>query len=155
MSTIRHSARRQAGFSLATTLFLLLVLSAMGVFMLHVSNAQQIAGVLDLNRARAYWAAKAGIEYGLYQVLQASAACAGPMANLVFADGSLDAFTATVACGTEGPICDGGRNVTVYTVFSTACNHSVAGACPGDAAALDYAERQLRVVFSASGDVCP
>lgn len=138
----------QAGFTLVTALFLLLVLSAMGVFLLHVSNAQQIAGVLDLNRARAYWAAKAGIEYGLQRILQGGAACANPMANLAFADGSLDAFTATVACSAEGPFSDGGSSVTVYTLWSTACNHPAAGACPGDAVALDYAERQLRAVFS-------
>lgn len=145
---IRPKTAGQTGFSVLTALFLLLVMSALGVFMLHVSNAQQIAGVLDLNRARAYWAAKAGIEYGLYQLLQDGAACASPMANLAFADGSLDAFAASVACSAEGPFTDGGVGVTVYKLVSTACNHPVAGGCPGNAAALDYAERQLRVIFS-------
>ena len=69
--TLRNSLSYplQRGFSLVAAIFLLVILSALGVFMLSISTMQQTTSTQDLLGSQAYQAAKAGIEWGAYQVM--------------------------------------------------------------------------------------
>ena len=62
--------RRQAGVGLVTAIFLLVVLAGLGVAMVGLFNAQQTSSNLDLQGARAYQAARAGLEWGLFQQMR-------------------------------------------------------------------------------------
>src|SRR5437899_3676273 len=62
--------RRSAGVGLVTAIFLLVVLAGLGGAMVALSAAQQSSSALDVEGARAYQAARAGIEWGLYQNLR-------------------------------------------------------------------------------------
>jgi MSHA biogenesis protein MshP len=58
---------RQRGVSIVTALFLVVVLTALAVAVMTFSTVQQSTVTLDLLGSRAYEAARAGVEYGLYQ----------------------------------------------------------------------------------------
>jgi MSHA biogenesis protein MshP len=56
---------RPNGFAAIAAIFLVVVLAALGGFMVTFSNSQQITSVQDLQGSRAYWAARAGLEWGI------------------------------------------------------------------------------------------
>ena len=60
-----HRCSSMRGFSLVTAVFLLVVISALGAFAVTVSRSQQQSDVMDILGARAYQAAKTGIEWSI------------------------------------------------------------------------------------------
>jgi MSHA biogenesis protein MshP len=124
MHTPLHRAR-SAGVGLVTAIFLLVVLSGLGVAMVSLYTTQQAGADLDLAGARAYQAARAGIEFGLFQRRQVAGAagCPGDQAPTILGAAqfqrasTLQGFTVVVTCipgkGTGNP----SANIT-----SVACN---------------------------------
>ena len=112
-STIRGLQR---GVSLVTAIFLLVVLSALGAVMVTFFTAQQASSALDVMGARAYQAAKAGVDWGAYQVLQAGSCAAISPVTL---GGTLAPFNVVVTCSANA-YTEGGNTVTVYSITSTA-----------------------------------
>lgn len=114
------------GFSLVSAIFLLVILSALGVFMLSVSTMQQTTSTQDLQGSKAYQAAKAGIEWGAYQILTPeNTASATPyvcLASKVIPalGGALQGFTVTVGCTPVVAFIEGGNTVRAYQLTSTA-----------------------------------
>ncbi|MES2161579.1 MAG: agglutinin biogenesis protein MshP [Pseudomonadota bacterium] len=145
MTPPRQWPRRvAAGFSIVTALFLVVVLAALGVAMLSLTGAQQTSSALDLLGARAYEAARAGVEYGLYQQ-QINGSC---VASRSFPLGAtLSTFTVTVAC-TVNATPGMGASMNQTTVTATACNQPAAGVCPNAApTSPDYVQRTVTVQF--------
>src|SRR5690606_32400145 len=66
---IRQLPRRMRGFSLVTGIFLLVVLSALGAFMVIFTGLQQNTVQVDILGVRAYYAARAGLNWAMYQAL--------------------------------------------------------------------------------------
>lgn len=133
-------ARSQAGLSLVTAVFLLLVLAALGAYMVTVAGVQHTSAALDLQGARAYQAARAGIEWGAYQVLRPAAAPACPASPTTLAlAGTLAGFNVAVQCAAYGTT-EGGNNVNLYQITSTASFGVLGG--------VDYVERRLQATFS-------
>lgn len=62
MNTLR---RTQQGFAAIAAIFLVVVLAALGGFMVSISNTAQLDSVKDLQGSKAYWAARAGLSWGL------------------------------------------------------------------------------------------
>ena len=62
------AAQRMQGFAIVTAIFILVVLAALGAFIVSISTNQQIGTALDIQGVRAYQAAKSGVEWGIYQV---------------------------------------------------------------------------------------
>src|SRR2546422_6483251 len=60
---------RQTGFSIIAAIFLLVVLALLAAFIASVTGMQQSSGQLDVLGVRAYQSARAGMEWGAYQVL--------------------------------------------------------------------------------------
>lgn len=131
------------GFAIVAAVFILVVLSALGAFILNISNNQQIGSALDVQGVRAYQAARAGIEWGLYRQLQQSSCVAS--ASFVPAATTLNGFTVTVSCVATA---DASGGPTVYAITSTACTQPDVGACPNtnNSGSL-YVERRLSVTF--------
>lgn len=142
---MRSAAKRMRGFALVSAIFILVVLAALGAFIVNISTSQHIGSALDVQGVRAYHAARAGIEWGLYRQLQ-GASCAGATSFSPTAS-TLSSFTVTVTC-TATPDTSGGP--TIYTVQSTACSQpNVAEPkCPNitDPGPL-YIERRIDVAF--------
>jgi MSHA biogenesis protein MshP len=135
----------QHGFSIVTAIFLLVVLAGLGAAMVTFSTSQSQSSAMDIMGSRAYQAARAGIEWAAYQVINNSTCPAGPT-NLTSLGGTLAPFTVTVTCATTSPIV-GDSITSFYSVISVACNAPNAGACPGTAGNSSYIERQISSKF--------
>ena len=100
----------QRGFTLVQALFILVVLSLLGVAMMRLSGVQSATSTFSLQGARAYQAASSGLEWG------AARAAAGAACNGNF---SLDGFTVKVDCVSDN-FTEGGVTTTVYHIDSVA-----------------------------------
>jgi MSHA biogenesis protein MshP len=115
---------RQGGFSVVAAIFLIVVLGTLGAALVTVATMQHSSAALDLQGARAYQAARAGIEWGLHRVLDPDAAPATPLpacwgpAN-VTPSGTLSPFSITVEC-TETSTDELGKTIRVYQLKSLA-----------------------------------
>lgn len=146
---------RQAGFSIITAVFLVVVLALLGAFIVSVTGLQQSSQVLDVQGVRAYQAARAGVEWAAWQALDpnntlgaALPPCPASPTNLSGLAGSLSPFTVTVTCGASTST-EGNRDVRVYQITATACNQPP---CPNPAPATGYVERQLQATLSKCKD---
>jgi MSHA biogenesis protein MshP len=62
----------QKGFTLVQAVFILVVLSLLGVVMMRMIGVQSSTSVFALQGARAYQAARSGLEWGAYQAKNGS-----------------------------------------------------------------------------------
>jgi MSHA biogenesis protein MshP len=131
----------QRGFSLVSAIFLLVVIAALGTFAVTLSTTQQQSAALDVLGSRAYQAARAGIEWGAYQVVNGGIVCSvlpATSSNTVTLTGTtLQNFTVTVNCGSVATT-EAGTTVTMYQLTSLAKQ----GTSP------DYVERQMSVTIA-------
>jgi MSHA biogenesis protein MshP len=148
---------RQRGFLIIAGVFLVVVLAGLVVYLSSISTTSQAASAADMNSARAYQAARAGIEWGAYQILRNAGGAfdtscnSGTPTNLTLT-GTLAPFTASVTCTrdnlTEGAS-TGGTAVKSYRVVSNGCNEPASGACPNAATVSStYVERELRLTIA-------
>ena len=116
-----YSATRSgsAGFALVPALFLVVVLSALGVVAIRLGNGQQQAVTMGLVQARALAAARAGIEWGAYQSLTKVPSSCVSSATLSLTEASLNGFSVVVTC-TATQFANGAGTNYSYTLQSTA-----------------------------------
>jgi MSHA biogenesis protein MshP len=126
----------QRGFSIVTAIFLLVVMAALGTFMLTFSNVQHATTAQDSQGARAYQAARAGIEWGTYRVLINNNCAASTTLPLA---GTLGGFNVIVQCTALAPYTEGTNTVTIYQLTSTASTGTLGN--------INYAERQLQATI--------
>ncbi len=127
------------GFVLPAAIFLLVVLGGLAGWLMRLTTTTLAQEALELEGTRAYQAAQAGVEAGIYAA-RINGSCATQ--TLTFT-GQLARFTATVAC-TAYSADEGGQAVTLYRITSVACNQPSGGACPNAAPTLgEYAERHM------------
>jgi MSHA biogenesis protein MshP len=146
-SLLRHPGRlgrlrRSAGVGLVTAIFLLVVLAGLGVAMVTIFTSQQQSSNLDVQGARAYQAARAGIEWGLFQQLR-NGSCNDATSFRLPAGSALAGFAVTVQCTVVGA-----DPLKRWVIVATACNQPGAGdACyPSNPSnSPDYVERQVEV----------
>jgi MSHA biogenesis protein MshP len=141
------------GFAFIAALFLLVVLGAFVAFVVSISMNAQASGALAVQGVRAFEAARAGVEWATYQVLDPRTAINGAISTPppCFASpstpalpGNLSQFSLTVTC-TRYPASaalpnyyeEASLRVAVYDVTSTATQ--------GTPGAADYVERQIQV----------
>lgn len=144
MKTVR---KVQRGFSLVTAIFLLVVIAALGTFAVTLSTTQQQSAALDVVGARAYQAARAGIEWGAYQAISNPAAINCPVGGaasnpvaMPAAPSTLAVFTVDVSCLGYAPVSEASDTVTIYQMTSTATQGAVA--------TPNYVERQMTVTIA-------
>lgn len=135
--------RRCHGVGLVTAIFLLVVLAGLAVAMVALSTSQQASSTLDEQGARAYQAARAGIEWGLYQRLQKGWVCPAKQTIALPSDSSLAGFSVTVRCDKRGSDTD---PLQRFVLTAEACNLTDGGECPNSSTdSLDYVSRKLEV----------
>ena len=137
--------RYAAGFVLPSAIFLLVILAALAAYMVSLSRTSHISSALDIQGARAYQAARAGIEWAAWQVVDpqtqpptSATLCPASPTALVL-PGTLAAFTVNVTC-TRTPATDGADTVAIYQVTSTAS--------AGLAGSVDFVSRRIEASFS-------
>jgi len=161
-----HAALAQRGFSIVTAIFLIVVLAALGVFIVSVTGIQQSSLALDVQGVRAYQAARAGIEWGAYQVLDPNntlnpGSCSPVVlpgcpatnpTNIATLAGSLSPFTVTVSCAATSTT-EGNREVRVFEIVATACNQPTGGSCPNTGTPeAGYVDRRITATLSKCKD---
>lgn len=119
----------QHGFAAIAAIFLVVVLAALGGFMVTFSNTQQLTLAQDIQGSRAYWAARSGLAWRVASVKAASTACVASSTL-----GNLEGFSVTVTCRASG-YQEGGSTVTMYR-FDARASAGVPGS-PG------YVERSV------------
>ncbi len=132
-----HRPDAENGFAIVSAIFLLVVLAALGGFMLTFSNAQHMSATQDLQGARALQAARAGIDWGAYQILQGgNPGCTGaPVLG-----GTLAGFNLNVSCAAFGPYTEGTNTFSLYQITSTASM--------GTLGSTTYIERQMQATIA-------
>lgn len=142
-SDMGYRAPRASGFALVTAIFLLVILAGLGAAMVTISTSQHTTVAMDIQSARAYQAARAGIEWGAFQALQAPLPagfnCPGlPAAGshtMDFTGTPLDGFATTVTCSSTTHS-EGANTVTMFVLTSSA-THGAVGT-------NDYVARELQ-----------
>lgn len=157
-----QNKRRQGGVSIIAAIFLLLLFAAIAAFMVSMTSTANVTSAQDVQGARAYQAAQAGAEWGLFQLDPNGAAAALP-GCFAAATPAIPGFTVNVVCtvfpnAAPAPNCtapspiaefcyqEAGRQVRVYRIVATA---AVAGIPAGSPAAV---EREVRVTVERCRD---
>ena len=126
-----------------TAIFLILVIAVLGAYIASVATTQHTTATLDLQGAKAYQAAYAGIQFGAYQVIRNGGACA---TTSIVLTGVLSGFVVTVQCTTSGGYTEGSSSAkSIYRIVATGCSPST-GVCPGTPGGY-YVERQLEATI--------
>lgn len=118
---------RQSGLSIISALFMLLLMAALGAFILTFSVVQHVTQAQDIQGSRAYWAANAGIAWGAYRVVTDNACASATL--------TVEGFTVTVGCSSSA-YTEGSSTVNIYSITSTASE--------GTFGSAGYVERQLQ-----------
>lgn len=121
---------KQKGFGLVAAMFVIIIIAAVIATMARLAVTQNATNSLAIQQARAYQAARAGLEYGIAQVL-AGNGCSGFV---------LQGFSITVGCALDAgsPVAvpeESSTPVRFYTITASA-EYGVAGSA-------DYAYRRL------------
>jgi MSHA biogenesis protein MshP len=131
-----------------SAIFLIVVLALLGAAMAKFSVMQHTSSTLDFEGVRAYQAARAGIEWGLYRILDPDAApsatlpaCWSGNATITLAE-DLAPFATTVSCSAFSTTEDT-NNITTYRITATASQ--------GTAGTQHYIERQVQTTVSRCG----
>lgn len=135
--------RRSRGFALVLALFLIVSLAAIGAYLVTVANVQVESTTKDELGARAYQAARAGLEWGAYRVLRDTTCAPGPVV-ITFPTAELAGFQAEVTCQDFGPETEGGGTVNTFRIVSTGCNLNPCSGPPGPT----YVNRQLQLTVT-------
>lgn len=138
MSAMCH----ESGLSVITAVFLLLILSALGLFIVNLSTVQSSTSAFDLQGSRAYHAARTGLEFGAFQAI-VSGSCPATI-SLVLGGALVDFTGVTVLCASTVHT-EGASAKTFYRITAIACNQPTGGACPNPAPRANYVERELQL----------
>lgn len=107
----------QRGVSLLSAIFMLLLFGALAAYMASFTGAAHVTSAQDVQGSRAYFAAEAGLEWGLYRVMKDGASCAGVAGDL---PAPLGDFTVTVSCTETGSFDEGEASFKIYRLTSRA-----------------------------------
>ena len=147
---------KQSAFALPTAIFLIVMLAILSAIIVTVSGLQQTSSARDVIGARALQAARAGIEWGAYKVLQQAAALGAgacpvsPTAIAMPAGTDLTGLTVNVTCTLAtsdegGRTAAGGNPLEFYVLTATACNEPP---CPNTTnPGPAYVERELQATI--------
>lgn len=131
---------RQRGVSLVAGIFLLLLMASLAAVMVNLVSTAHVNTAADIGGARAYQAARAGAEWGMYQLdpnAQSAAlpACAG-------GSPTIPGHTVTVTCS-KSDYTEAGRQIRIYRIISVAS--TIGAKAPG-------IERQVEVTVEKCRD---
>lgn len=136
---------RQRGFGVIAAIVIVVILASLGAFMSTLSTTQHVGSALDVQGARALFAAQSGVEWGLYHTLKGTAPCPATVSatGQTTDIGAIGDSTVSVTCYTRADSTSEPGMTAVYQIVATACNAPTGGRCPGDASGANYVERRV------------
>ncbi|MEY4719269.1 MAG: hypothetical protein RL563_1887 [Pseudomonadota bacterium] len=129
--------KHQAGFSLIMAIFILLVLGLLGGYMVSLQGVQTESALDALQGARAYQAARAGIEWSLAR-LSNGGSCSNISAQTAMTFSGLEGFSVRLACSASSHS-EATQNLNFYKINALSQSGSYGGA--------DYWARELEITF--------
>jgi MSHA biogenesis protein MshP len=143
------ACRRQAGFSAVMAVIMVVLFAMLGTFIATMTGVQSISTTVSAGASQAWYAAQSGMEWAVYQVVnagahpEASLSCdnaANPVFSVSTSGGG--SFQVTVECDfAPSPYTEGGTTVNVYRLRATASR-----GVPGE---LTYVSRSIRASVTA------
>lgn len=130
---LRLRRAKQTGFALVAAMFVLIIIAMVVLAMMRLAGNQHGSNSLAIQQARAYQAARAGLDVGIART--AAGTCAGS-ASLSMAGSDLSEFNVTLTCNRLAYVNANGTAAVIYTLTAQAQNGS-----PGSRP--DYAFRSL------------
>lgn len=142
--------KHQQGFAYIAAIMIVVVLAMLGVAAVRMATTQETGATQDELSARAWQAARAGNDWGLYQALKLGSC---PVASTSLDFRANNGFIVTVSCTAttryEGETVAGAPNAkTIYEIDAIACNSNTTVSCPGSAQQMPnpgYVERRRTV----------
>ena len=123
--------RRQKGFSLVSAIFIVVVLAALGSYMVTIGGSNRATTTAALQGARAYQAARSGIDWAVYTITAVAQATARTNcdtiidpANFSLSAPGLNGFAVTMDCSWTNHSQQGSNNITVYRLTAVATSGS-------------------------------
>lgn len=110
--------KAQHGFAIVAAIFLLVILAALGAFMVTFSNSQHITSAQDIQGSRAYWSARAGIEWAI-----ASTTTTCPTSPKTL---TINTFTVIVTCS-QKIYTEADSAINIFNLTSVASTGTVGG----------------------------
>ncbi|MCR4303399.1 MAG: hypothetical protein NUV63_04105 [Gallionella sp.] len=142
MCLVSVPRRHERGFALVAAIFIVVVLAMLGIMMVTIGGMERATASAAVQGTRAFYAARSGIEWGIFQAMPPTSSCAASSSFTLTVPG-LDSFNVTVQCALTPPGIqhrERGDTYNVYVVTSTATSGNF-----GDA---DYVSRTLQVTVT-------
>lgn len=131
MSITPHNIKKQSGVSIVTAIFLVVILSLMGIGMVSLLTTSQQSISQEITSAKAYMAARSCLQWGMYQTVYT--ANTGAHDNTFNGNGLFNTSCTTTLSSINN---DG---LTFYNISALAEF--------GDTNTPEYSQRELRLQF--------
>jgi MSHA biogenesis protein MshP len=143
------SVRRVRGFATSVIVAVFAMLAVLGTSLVVISTTQHGGAAIDLEGARAYYAARGGAEWALNRLLLGGTACGTVDGTTFDYAGNLTGFRVVLTCkASVAPHAEAAGNVTMYLVTATACNDTT---CPSATPTSPaYVSRQVSVTVGSN-----
>jgi MSHA biogenesis protein MshP len=105
---------KQAGFSIVMAIFILVVLSLLGSYMVKLSGVQHATAVFSIQGARAYQAARASVGWAVARII-AGGACSDVIAASPLSFADINGFSVSLSCSSQS-YSEGVDNLIIYKV---------------------------------------
>lgn len=135
IKTLKHLD--QNGFTIVQAVFVLVVLGMLGAYMVTMSTVQQATSTQALMQARAYQAARAGLEWGIVKAPE------GESGDSFVVDGTGCEVEVTVDSDPENPYKEGVDEFNIYHITANAAYPDIGGI-----ENPDYVSRELKVTVT-------
>ena len=143
------SSRSERGLGAIAAVVVLVLLAVLAAAVVRLSFSSQGIAAQALQAARAVQSARAGLDWGMHQVLfGAWVGCAGNLSQTLDLRSS-NGMRVSVRCLSVSSYTESGVAQRVYLLDAVACN-GAAASCPDNAAAsgAQYVERKRQLLVS-------
>jgi MSHA biogenesis protein MshP len=128
----RHA--RESGFALVAAMFIVVILALLGIMMVTIGGMERATATTALRGTQAYFAARSGVEWGVFRaVTAASCSASTPFA---LSGAGLDGFALTVQC-TSTQHREQSDTYNVFVITATATSNNFGN--------IDFVSRIIRV----------
>ncbi|MEW6569315.1 MAG: pilus assembly protein MshP [Chloroflexota bacterium] len=111
LATGHRPLTSQRGFSIITVVFVLVVLAGLGAVMVQLATTQHLGMAMAQDGRQAYYAARAGLEWGRYKLVKEGVCAASSL--------TVAGFDVNVTCAARPEVTEGDQRFTAHDLTST------------------------------------
>ena len=122
------TSRRQRGMSIVAAIFIMIMLAGVAALMVKVSSTGQVTSAQDFEGSRAYQAARAGAEWGLFQLDANASNAALPSCFATVSLTQVSGYAVTVSCspypGAATSYQEGTKQIRMFRIVAVAVSNA-------------------------------